>query len=224
MLADDATKCNQCGYPFSSLEITRAQQKSFFNSFIKLAGVGMGIILVVMILLRPYNKPRPALQPTEIPTVLPSYIPGITPADIKINLEKAEVSCGAVRKIETEGMEDWYLWYCNKDFEGLMELQIEIFSRTTDTVDIVEATLMQFTDKPSVEAAQLTLGYIATLPFIDSEQDQQTARKWVEDNVATIFLNSSQTSKETTIDGIYFNVYGVSTAAELTIGKKPMQK
>jgi len=159
------------------------------------------------------NTPKPTNTTEPTSTARIPGIPGIMPADVTLNLKQRKFTCTNVKEVQAEGFGTWYLWTCDRDERPVMNMHVEIMSRTISDVDTIEATIIQYYE-PNNEIAASFLGYMATFAFIDNSDLQQSTKTWVEQTLPTI----QKDCVEKTINGIYFKLCGPPTAHWIEIG------
>jgi len=123
----------------------------------------------------PIPTPTPVPQPTPTPSA-PTQIAGLAAADVTINLKDKGFKCTGptINKFAT--------WEC--DFmpdSGAFEYHVEVMGRTPTNIFSVDCTVLNFSTLSTEEIAGEFLGYMATLPYKDS--DPTTARQWVDDHL-----------------------------------------
>jgi hypothetical protein len=161
---------------------------------------------------KPTNTPRPTNPPS--PTEISPYIPGVSPVDIQLNLRRNDFDCGAVEPGEYEG-ETFYTWTCERDDAGIQYI-VMFTSRNLDTVDYINASILQF-GSPSNEVTKSFLGFVATIAFIGSEDDQVQAKTWVEETLPKLTGEAGDVHS-TTINGISMQLAGPDTGRFLRMG------
>jgi hypothetical protein len=154
--------------------------------------------------------PRPTNTPK--PTERPAYVPGIEPADVTVNVEKRfAMDCGGVQEQVFRG-ETYYSWYCWKTAGNAMS-KVWVETQRLYTVDTIDASMLG----ASSNTAIAFLRFVASIPFIDKQADQQRAMSWVESTVP--LLAGQGSSKTTTIGGVPMYLSGLPTAPRLIIGR-----
>lgn len=162
--------------------------------------------------LRPTNTPKPTNTPS--PTEIPPFIPGVTPVDIELNLRRNDFDCGAAERGEYEG-ETFYTWTCERN-DAEIQYIVMFTSRNLDTVDYINASVLQF-GSPSNEVAKSLLGFVATIAFIGSEENQVQAKTWVEETLPKLTGQAGDVHS-TTINGVSMELAGPNTGRFLRIG------
>jgi hypothetical protein len=83
-------------------------------------------------------------------------------------------------------------------------------------VDLIESVILQFAN-PDTELAATFLGFMATMPYDGSVQ--QEARNWVETILPT--LTGQGDVREKVFAGVNYRLYGIPTAITLEMGDLP---
>lgn len=152
------------------------------------------------------NSPTP--EPQEIILNPNAEIPGLLPADVTINLEDRGLTCS-----KAEQGQSYFIRECKGDESGALSIYVLIYGTNLLSVDFIETTVFQFID-PIYELASPILGFMATMPYTDSQP--AAARLWVETELLK-FQESSEVS--TTIAGVKYRLSGISTAITLEMGE-----
>ena len=125
--------------------------------------------------------------------------------EIKVNLkEQWQLSCGGPITDLTGGVQ----WSCTRLRNDIgIEYIVDFFGANPTRIEGVSAKVIQQGTSNIDEAAFAFLGFVATLPYEDS--DPECAQAWVENNIAT--------GGETTIGGVQFDLHTTATARILEI-------
>ncbi len=188
-----------------------------FNCFTFLF-VSLCILIAVLFSATKIKLPQRSLenkQPASAParaSYSPPGIPNVSPADFKVNLEDRNFTCDPVTQADIEDV-IWYQWTCSRA-DGDIDYTVILQSRTLNTLDSVNATIIQM-DPSDIVSAEF-LGYIATGAFIDLTAQQSQAKDWVVQTLPK--LTSGVVS--TIISDIPLRLYGPATARTLEIGRE----
>lgn len=163
---------------------------------------------------RPTNTPRPTARPrptnTPRPTAtprIPAAVPGLWPRDVTGNMEDRGFACTDVREGEL-----YYVWSCTRSLEAVM-LQVDVYGRSLTSVDLIEATILQFNTPDDSLSAEF-LGFVSTMPYDGA--DPEAARAWVTNTLPT--LQGAGDVRTATFGGVEYQLYGIPTARTLEIG------
>lgn len=154
----------------------------------------------------PTPKPTKTPRPTPTPSK-PALVPGLRPADVTENMKNRGFDCSGVQ----EG-QDYLVWSCDRN-EEIANLHVEVYSRSPVSVDLVEATILQFGEPDDTLSAGF-LGFVATMPYDRANPD--AAKAWVEETLPT--LQGEGDVRTTTFEGVEYRLYGIPTAQTLEIG------
>lgn len=149
----------------------------------------------------------PTISPTGSPTFPPTsskeafYIPGITTGDITGNLKNMKFDCDEMQSTEPDGI----FQSCHRK-DSSFEIRVEILGKDVVRVDSIDAGIM-IKSSSQVKTAIDFLGYMATLPYDDS--DPEKARNWVTATLPT--LTGQGDIRELIIGKVKYTLYGVPT-------------
>lgn len=164
-----------------------------------------------------YATEAPLPTETPAPTLEPAFIPGIAPADITVNLEDRKFDCASAESQTDPFTEsEYYAWYCKRaDEAAQITYYVDFNARTLGTVDYINVSILQLIS-PSNEIASAFLQYMATIPFIGSDEYQAQAKKWVETEIP--LLKGEGDIHSTTINGVRMELFGIPSAITLRMG------
>lgn len=92
-------------------------------------------------------------------------------------------------------------------------LQVDVYGRSLTSVDLIEATILQF-DTPDDSLSAEFLGFVSTMPYDGA--DPEAARAWVTNTLPT--LQGAGDVRTATFGGVEYQLYGIPTARTLEIG------
>ncbi len=163
----------------------------------------------------PADTSQPPEAETSTPgpgqTVSAAGLPGLQPAGVSRFLAQRELACGEVEK-----MEPFYTWSCSRVVGYETEFRVDCLSWSPDSVDFLNATILQFLG-PDDEAAASFLGFIATIPYAGAQPEQ--ARAWVESTLPGI--QGTGDIRTATFGGVQFQLFGKPGARILQLGRPP---
>ena len=120
-------------------------------------------------------KPTRTVNYTQ-ETVFPGgNIPGLTPEIVISYLANGLFDCQP-EQIDPRGI---HFWFCIQS-AAQHNILVTIYSRTEDTVDLIEVITLPATD-PISQPTISKIALIASLPYINA--DQQAAQDWILDNI-----------------------------------------
>jgi hypothetical protein len=143
----------------------------------------------------------------------PPAMGGLTQNSVASYLGRTGVKCKPATPNDPYG----YLATCSgKSPDGLIETSVEISSRNQDDDVYLIVIVLYYTSGYSEQVAQQILGYIASIPYNNSEPSQ--ASSWVKQNIA---LSNNKPTK--TFGGITYELSCnfADTSRCLVIGQEP---
>jgi hypothetical protein len=132
----------------------------------------------------------------------PESIPGMTFNKLAKHLGDVLITCGSMQKDAVS-----YSASCNGVLPGDTEIGVQVFSgnKPDDIYLILSYVYQPLADINSDEMAAKTLGYIATLPYTNS--DPKKAFLWVQDHISDLTPNSPISSEPIVyIGGVRFHM------------------
>ncbi len=133
-------------------------------------------------------------------------IPGVSAVDIYGNLNNIGFSCSGPNVGSNNGLASWE---CKEETSEYMYL-VEILGEGPSEILTVQATALNYSGKSTDIVAKDFLGYIASIPYDNS--DQVYAKNWVMENIA------QNTNK--VINGVRFTITGNERSRVLTIANE----
>lgn len=162
------------------------------------------------------SSPNPSNQAQELsPIPVESRpIPGLTRESTNHFLQSHGYDCTLPQMGEL-GLYHWVCWQENN--EDLLE--IYFFSRSTDSIDFIDANINQ-PEYPSDQKAVDFLTFVGTLPENDSADEQ--IRSWIAQTLPDI--ERARDLREKDLGGVHYRLYGLADARSLEIGILPIIK
>jgi hypothetical protein len=138
-------------------------------------------------------------------------IQDLSPENLKPVLEQHSFICTNIKKVETEGIPDSYLWYCDRD-SGWISYFIDVFGHTEDTIYSIEGSVVQ-TKSDDAEISEQFLSWFSTIVFPKDGKSQEEIRTWV----SSTLKNWNGISKSKTVKKLKFTITGTGYVMNLTI-------
>jgi hypothetical protein len=166
------------------------------------------------------SQPIGAFSPTQTlqnlvsnnnPISYNAKIQDLTPENLRQTLEQHSFVCSSIKKVETEGTPDSYLWHCDRD-SGWISYFVDVFGHTEDTIYSIEGSVVQ-TKSNDAEISEDFLSWFSTIVFPKNGKSQTELKTWV----SSTLKNWDGISKSKTLNKIKFTITGTGYVMNLTV-------